>query len=46
VPLIERYGPNQSMTDVRMMLAADCPRAIVNKITDLCDLIYQDLLSK
>jgi hypothetical protein len=34
------------MADVRMMLAADCPRAIANKTTDLCGVVYPDLRSK
>jgi hypothetical protein len=37
--LIERYGPDQSMVALRPVLAADCPKVIANKITDLCGVI-------
>jgi hypothetical protein len=29
-----------------MMLAADCPRVVANETTDLCGVVYPDLLSK
>ena len=33
------------MVDLRLILAADCPKAI-NKATDLCGVIYPDLRPK
>ena len=44
--LIRYFGPDQNMVDLRLVLAADCPKAIANKITDLCGVVYPDLRSK
>jgi hypothetical protein len=44
--LIERYGPDQNMVDLRLMLAADCPKGIANRSTDHCDVVYPDLRPK
>ena len=44
--LIERYGPDQNMVDLRLILAADCPKAVANKLADFCGVIYADMLPK
>jgi hypothetical protein len=42
--LIERYGPDEDMTNLRLKVAADCPRRIENRILDLCGIYYPDVL--
>ena len=42
--LIERYGPDQNMVDLRLILAADCPKAVANELADFCGVIYADML--
>jgi hypothetical protein len=32
--------PDQNIVELRLILAADCPKVIANKITDLCGVIY------
>ncbi len=34
------------MINLRLVLAADCPKVIANKITDLCGVVYPDLRPK
>jgi hypothetical protein len=41
--LIERYGPDQNIVDLRMILATDCPRVIADKPSDRCGVVYSDL---
>jgi hypothetical protein len=36
----------RALIALRLILAADCPKAIANKITDLCGVIYPDLRPK
>jgi hypothetical protein len=38
--LLDRYGADQNTVELRLILAADCPKVIANKITDLCGVIY------
>jgi hypothetical protein len=40
--LIERYGPDQNMVDLRLILAKGCPADRGNKVMDLCGVIYPD----
>jgi hypothetical protein len=42
--LIERYGPDEDMTNLRLKVAADCPRRIENRMLDLCGIHYPGLL--
>jgi hypothetical protein len=44
--LIERYGPDVNIVDLRLMLAADCPKVIANRSTDHCGVVYPDLRPK
>jgi len=34
------------MVDLRLILAADCPKVVANKFGDLCGVIYQDLVGR
>ena len=34
--LMRRFGPDQNMVALRLILAADCPKVIANKTADLC----------
>jgi len=34
--LIRRFRPDQDIVDLRLILAADCPKVIANRATDLC----------
>ena len=38
--LMHRFGRDQNMVDLRLLLATDCPKVVANKITDLCGVIY------
>jgi hypothetical protein len=40
--LLERYGPDQNMVELRLILAAGCPKIEANKIMDLCGVYYPD----
>jgi hypothetical protein len=40
--LIERYGPDQSMVALRLILAEGCPKIAANQMMDLCGVIYSD----
>jgi hypothetical protein len=40
--LIERYGPDANMVDLRLRLAAGCPKIAANRAMDLCGVIYTD----
>jgi hypothetical protein len=40
--LIERYGADANMVDLRLKLAAGCPKIAANKIMDLCGVYYPD----
>jgi hypothetical protein len=33
---MERYGPDEDITNLRLKVTADCPRRIANRILDLC----------
>ena len=44
--LLERYGPEQNMVDLRLVLAADCPKVAGRKIMDLCGVIYPDRIRR
>jgi hypothetical protein len=44
--LIERYGPDEDMTNLRLKVAAGCPRRIENRILDLCRIYYPDLAGR
>ena len=38
--LLEGFGPDQNMVALRLILAADCPKVIANRVMDLCGVIY------
>jgi hypothetical protein len=40
--LIERYRADANMVDLRLTLAAGCPKIAANKIMDLCGVYYPD----
>ena len=40
--LLERYGPDKNMVELRLELAAGCPKIAANKIMDLCGVYYPD----
>jgi hypothetical protein len=42
--LIERYGADANMVDMRLILAAGCPKIEAGKVMDLCGVIYPDLI--
>lgn len=44
--LIERYGSDANMVELRLILAADCPKVIANKIMDLCGVYYPDRIGR
>ncbi len=44
--VIERYGPNKNMVDLRLELAGGCPKIAANQIMDLCGVIYPDRISQ
>jgi hypothetical protein len=44
--LIERYGPDQNMAALRLILAEGCPKIAANQMMDLCGVIYTDRVGK
>ncbi len=44
--LVELYGPDANLIDLRLVLAADCPRVVIDKNTDHCGIFYPDLRPK
>ena len=44
--LIERYGADPNMVDLRPELAAGCPKIAANKIMDLCGVYYPDRIGR
>ena len=44
--LMHRFGRDQNMVDLRLILAADCPKVVANKFGDLCGAIYPDLAGR
>jgi hypothetical protein len=46
VTLIERYGPDKNMVDLRLTLAAGCPKIAADKIMDLCGVYYPDRIGR
>jgi hypothetical protein len=40
--LIERYGPDKNMVELRLELAEGCPKIAANQIMDLCGVYYPD----
>ena len=44
--LIERYGPDQNMVDLRLILAAGCPKIEAGRVMDLCGVYYPDRIGK
>ena len=45
-PTLRRFGRDQNMVDLRLILAADCPKVVANKFGDLCGAIYPDLAGR
>jgi hypothetical protein len=44
--LIERYGPDKNMVDLRLELAVGCPKIAAGKIMDLCGVYYPDTIGR
>jgi hypothetical protein len=44
--LIERYGPDKNMVDLRLELAAGCPKIAANQVMDLCGVYYPDRIGR
>jgi hypothetical protein len=44
--LIRRFGADQNIVELRLILAADCPKVVAGKTADLCGAIYPDLRPK
>ena len=44
--LLERYGADANMVELRLTLAAGCPKIEANKIMDLCGVYYPDRIGK
>jgi hypothetical protein len=44
--LLERFGPDQNMVALRLILAADYPKVIANRVMDLCGVIYPDRIGQ
>jgi hypothetical protein len=44
--LIEGYGADANMVDLRLVLAAGCPKIAANQIMDLCGVHYPDRISR
>jgi hypothetical protein len=42
--LIERYGADANMVELRLILAADCPKVAANRMMDLCGVIWRILV--
>jgi len=43
---VERYGPDQNTVDLRLILAAGCPKIAANQIMDLCGVYYPDRIAR
>ena len=38
---MRRFGPDQNMVELRLILAVDCPKIVAgNKYADMCGVIY------
>jgi hypothetical protein len=44
--LIEHFGPDKNMVELRLELAAGCPKIAANKIMDLCGVYYPDRIGR
>ena len=44
--LIEHFGADANMVDLRLKLAAGCPKIAANKIMDLCGVYYPDRIGR
>ncbi len=44
--LIERYGADANMVDLRLILAASCPKIAAGKVMDLCGVYYPDRIGR
>jgi hypothetical protein len=44
--LIERYGPDKNMVDLRLELAEGCPKIAANQTMDLWAFYYPDLIGR
>ena len=44
--LIERYGPDKNMVDLRLELAVGCPKIAASQIMDLCGVYYPDRIGQ
>jgi hypothetical protein len=44
--LIERFGPDKNMVDLRLELAEGCLKIAANQIMDLCGVIYPDRIGR
>jgi hypothetical protein len=44
--LMRRFGPDQDIVDLRLILAADCPKVIANRATHLCSACYPDRIGR
>ncbi len=44
--LIERYGADKNMVDLRLELAAGCPKIAANQIMDMCGVFYPDRIGR
>jgi hypothetical protein len=44
--LIARYGAGANIVDLRLILAADCPKVVASKSADQCGVVYPDLRPK
>jgi hypothetical protein len=44
--LIARYGADMNMVELRLILAADCPKVAANRMMDLCGVIYPDRIGQ
>ena len=44
--LMRRFGPDQNMVELRLILAADCPKIAANQMMDLCGVIYPDRIGQ
>jgi hypothetical protein len=44
--LIERYGADANLVDLRLRLAENCPKIAANRMMDLCGVIYPDRIGQ
>jgi hypothetical protein len=44
--LIKRFGPNYGLVTMRLDLAEGCPKITAKQITDLCEVIYPNLIGR